>query len=162
MNANYPTQRFLEIIEKASGEDDLFNDEDGTLSTTVHTGRTIEAFKLKIEFPNDTVLITTSPFMGVDVQNYDRVIGIRWGDIDFDKNEISINHDITYGPREKNGFKCDYEVGPPKTKAGIRTIPLMEKVKKGVYKFLRAGMDTKETIKKQFIGQKLYCKFIRR
>ena len=60
MNANYPTQRFLEIIEKASGEDDLFNDEDGTLSTTVHTGRTIEAFKLKIEFPNDTVLITTS------------------------------------------------------------------------------------------------------
>ena len=23
-------------------------------------------------------------------------------------------------------------------------------------------MDTKETIKKQFIGQKLYCKFIRR
>ena len=57
------------------------------------------------------------------------VIGIRWGDIDFDRNEISINHDITYGPREKNGFKCDYEVGPPKTKAGIRTIPLMEKVK---------------------------------
>lgn len=73
MNANYPAQRFLEIIEKASGEDDLFNDEDGTLSTTVHTGRTIEAFKLKIEFPNDTVLITTSPFLGVDVQNYDRV-----------------------------------------------------------------------------------------
>ena len=57
------------------------------------------------------------------------VIGIRWGDIDFDRNEISINHDITYGPKEKNGFKCDYEVGPPKTKAGIRTIPLMEKVK---------------------------------
>jgi hypothetical protein len=25
-----------------------------------------------------------------------------------------------------------------------------------------AGLDTKETIKKQFIGQKLYCKFIRR
>lgn len=57
------------------------------------------------------------------------VIGIRWEDIDFDKNEISINHDITYGPREELGFKCAYEVGPPKTSAGNRLIPMLAKVK---------------------------------
>ena len=60
------------------------------------------------------------------------VIGIRWQDIDFENNEISINHDITYGPREKIGFKCDYEAGPPKTKAGIRTIHMMSKVRKSL------------------------------
>ena len=88
MNANYPAQRFLEIIEKASGEDDLLNDEDGTLSTTVHTGRTIEAFKLKIEFPNDTVLITTSPFLGVEEQNYDRIRALLESLNDFRINGI--------------------------------------------------------------------------
>ena len=57
------------------------------------------------------------------------VIGIRWEDIDFDRNEISINHDITYYPREELGFKCAFEVGPPKTDAGNRLVPLLEKVK---------------------------------
>lgn len=56
-------------------------------------------------------------------------IGIRWEDIDLQAGEVDINHDITYCPRERLGFKCDYEVGPPKTEAGIRTIPLMKKLR---------------------------------
>mgnify|MGYP002857106067 CR=1 FL=1 len=56
-------------------------------------------------------------------------IGIRWEDIDFESGEVEINHDITYCPREALDFRCEYEVGPPKTMAGIRTIPLMAKVK---------------------------------
>ncbi len=73
MNAYYPSERFLEIIENASGEDSLFDNDEGVLSTTVHTGRAIEAFKLKIEFPHGSVLITASSFLGVEEQNYDRV-----------------------------------------------------------------------------------------
>ena len=73
MNAYYPAERFLEIIESASGEDGLFDNDEGVLSTTVHTGRAIEAFKLKIEFPHGSVLITASSFLGVEEQNYDRV-----------------------------------------------------------------------------------------
>lgn len=57
------------------------------------------------------------------------VIGIRWDDIDFEAREISINHDVTYYPREKQGFKCRYEVAPPKTEAGNRIIPMMSKVR---------------------------------
>ena len=72
MNAYYQAERFIEIIEKAGGED-LFTNKDGILSNTVHTGRTIEAFDLKIEFPHDTVLITTSPFLAVEEHNYERV-----------------------------------------------------------------------------------------
>ncbi len=73
MNGFYPVERFLEIIENASGEDDLFFNKDGILSATVHTGRTIEAFDLKIEFPHGSVLITASSFLGVKEQNYNRV-----------------------------------------------------------------------------------------
>ena len=61
-------------------------------------------------------------------------IGIRWDDIDLDAGEVEINHDITYCPRESSGFKCEYEVGPPKTVAGIRTIPLLGKVKEALRK----------------------------
>ena len=71
MNTYYQAERFIEIIEKAGGED-LFTNKDGILSNTVHTGRTIEAFDLKIEFPHDTVLITTSSFLAVE-HNYERV-----------------------------------------------------------------------------------------
>ena len=56
-------------------------------------------------------------------------IGIRWDDVDFDTGEVDINHDVTYCPREADGFRCSYEVGPPKTMAGIRVVPLMSKVK---------------------------------
>lgn len=56
-------------------------------------------------------------------------IGIRWEDIDLSAGEVDINHDVTYCPREKSNFRCEYEVGPPKTAAGERTIPLMKKVK---------------------------------
>ena len=73
MKAYYPAERFLEIIENASGEDGLFDNDEGALSTTVHTGRAIEAFKLKIEFPHGSVLITASTFLGVEEQNFDRV-----------------------------------------------------------------------------------------
>ena len=73
MNAYYPAERFLEIIENASGEDSLFSNKGGVLSATVHTGRTIEAFDLKIEFPYGSVLITASSFLGVNEKNYDCV-----------------------------------------------------------------------------------------
>ena len=62
MNAYYPAERFLDIIENASGRDDLFSNKGGILSATVHTGRTIEAFDLKIEFPHESVLITARSF----------------------------------------------------------------------------------------------------
>ncbi len=73
MNSNYAAERFLEIIENVSGEDDLFGNDDGILSTTIHSGRAIEAFKLKVEFPHGSILLTTSTYLGVEEQNYDRV-----------------------------------------------------------------------------------------
>ena len=57
------------------------------------------------------------------------IIGLRWVDVNFDENYIVIDHDVTYYPRSDKDFKCEFEVGRPKTEAGIRTIPLLDKVR---------------------------------
>lgn len=54
------------------------------------------------------------------------IIGLRWEDVDFDKKTISINHTVVYYNHAKNG--CYYNIHTPKTKAGIRTIPMTENV----------------------------------
>lgn len=57
------------------------------------------------------------------------VIGLRWPDLDFEQNNISINHSVTYYPRSEKSYKCEFRVSLPKTKMGIRDIPMLEKVK---------------------------------
>ena len=57
------------------------------------------------------------------------IIGLRWEDLDFDKNTISINHNLTYYPRSEKSFKCEFAVTLPKTSSGIRTIPMLDKVR---------------------------------
>ncbi len=73
--------------------------------------------------PLFTVLLGTGCRIG-------EVIGLRWEDIDLEKRMISINHSVTYYPRIKDGYKCQFTVSLPKTKAGIRTIPMMDAVYK--------------------------------
>ncbi|MCR5596135.1 MAG: site-specific integrase [Lachnospiraceae bacterium] len=57
------------------------------------------------------------------------IIGLRWEDLNFDENYISINHDVTYYPRSDKGFKCEFRVSLPKTEKGIRSIPMLDKVR---------------------------------
>lgn len=68
--------------------------------------------------PLFTVLLGTGCRIG-------EVVGLRWQDLDFKKRLIDINHSITYYPRSKGTYKCEFAVSLPKTKAGIRTIPMM-------------------------------------
>jgi integrase len=60
------------------------------------------------------------------------VIGLRWDDADMDNGIITIDHDITYYPRSDKNYKCEYELALPKTEAGIRTIPMLKKVKEAL------------------------------
>lgn len=55
------------------------------------------------------------------------VIGLRWQDCDFQKNTISINHNLIYRPQD-NG-KCEMHITTPKTAAGCRTIPMLKEVR---------------------------------
>lgn len=56
------------------------------------------------------------------------LIALRWEDVSFDDNKITIEHNITYYPRLDKG-RCEYELTDPKTESGKRDIPLLDKVK---------------------------------
>lgn len=57
------------------------------------------------------------------------ITGLRWCDIDFDKNQISVNHTLVYYNKGKLKGGCAYAINTPKTKAGCRTIPMMPEVR---------------------------------
>jgi integrase len=71
--------------------------------------------------PLFTVLLGTGCRIG-------EIIGLRWEDLDYENRIISINHSVTYYPRITNSYKCEFKVSLPKTRAGIRTIPMMDEV----------------------------------
>jgi integrase len=56
------------------------------------------------------------------------ITGLRWCDIDFEEETISVNHTLVY--YDKGGSeRCGFAVNTPKTKAGERIIPMLPKVK---------------------------------
>lgn len=58
------------------------------------------------------------------------VIGLRWEDCDFKNRTISINHNLIYRQRESG--ECKMSITIPKTSAGIRTVPMLNEVKKAL------------------------------
>lgn len=71
--------------------------------------------------PIFTVMLWTGMRVG-------ELTGLRWEDVDFEENTISVNHTLVYFSRGKqNG--CTFAVNTPKTEAGKRTIPMLPKVK---------------------------------
>lgn len=85
-----------------------------------------------------TVLLGTGCRIG-------EVVGLRWSDVDLEKRTIDINHSMTYYPRKKDTYKCEFKVSLPKTESGIRVIPMMEPV----YEVLKEEYDKKR--KKVFV-----------
>ena len=56
------------------------------------------------------------------------VIGLRWEDCDFEKKTISINHNTIYR-KYKGESESRFHITTPKTKTGIRMIPMLSDVK---------------------------------
>lgn len=54
-------------------------------------------------------------------------LGLRWDDVDFGKNEISVNHTLHYGMTLEG--KTSFYISFPKTKAGTRIIPMLPDVR---------------------------------
>ena len=55
------------------------------------------------------------------------VTGLRWCDIDLKENLIDVNHTLVYYNHAENG--CYFNINTPKTKAGVRSVPMLEFVK---------------------------------
>ncbi|MCD7981381.1 MAG: site-specific integrase [Clostridiales bacterium] len=58
--------------------------------------------------------------------------GLQWHDLNFKKRTISIERTMNYYKRD--GEKCVFHIGTPKSKAGIRTIPMLPEVKSAFLK----------------------------
>ena len=55
------------------------------------------------------------------------IIGLRWEDVDFKNNIISVNHNLIY--RVQDNGECEFHVTTPKTRNSVRVIPLLKDVK---------------------------------
>ena len=73
-----------------------------------------------------TVLLGTGGRIG-------EITGLRWEDCDFKNNIIEINHTLVYRP-EENTRKSVFHITTPKTKSGIREIPMFSAVKDALLK----------------------------
>ncbi len=72
-------------------------------------------------YPVFAVMIGTGMRVG-------ETVGLRWCDIDLEEGIIDVNHTIVYyNHGDHNG--CTFGINTPKTKAGNRTIPMMDFVK---------------------------------
>lgn len=71
-------------------------------------------------------------------------LGLRWSDVNFDKGLITVDHAICYRDSEDGGYK--YRITNTKTKAGIRTIPLLS----GVREALQREKDNHKPVKTKF------------
>ena len=72
-------------------------------------------------WPMMTILLGTGCRIG-------EALGLRWEDLDFDQGVISINHTLVYYPASENR-KLVMRISPPKSNAGIRTIPMLDSVR---------------------------------
>ena len=61
------------------------------------------------------------------------ITGLRWEDVDFETNLISVNHTLVYYNHRTGGkTDCYFNIHPTKTKAGTRTIPMLPRVKEAL------------------------------
>ncbi len=58
------------------------------------------------------------------------VVGLRWEDCDFDERIITIDHSLIY--RKQENGKCEFHITTPKTKAGIRIVPMLSQVREAL------------------------------
>lgn len=56
--------------------------------------------------------------------------GLTWNDVDLENNTLSVNHTLVYFNHDKGG--CYFGVNTPKTRAGERTVPIIESVREAI------------------------------
>lgn len=76
-------------------------------------------------FPLIYILLNTGMRIG-------EAVSLRWIDVDMEKEIIDVNHNLVYycHRAKTHPDECMYDINPPKTKAGIRQIPMLADVKK--------------------------------
>lgn len=76
------------------------------------------------------------------------MLGLRWQDVDFKNNIITIDHNLIY--RLQDAGNCEFHITTPKTKNGIREIPMFDAVRQALLneraRQMKEGCFCKDTI----------------
>ena len=75
-------------------------------------------------YPVFTVMLGTGMRVG-------ETVGLRWCDIYLEEGYIDVNHTLVYYSKG-TGLGCKFAINTPKTKAGVRQIPMMDFVKEAL------------------------------
>ena len=84
-----------------------------------------------------TVLLGTGLRVG-------EMLGLRWCDVDFENGIIHVTHSLSYKDTEHDGYK--YSIDEPKTKAGIREIPMFSDVAEALQKEKKRKRNPNEEV----------------
>lgn len=76
--------------------------------------------------------LTLFAFMFGTGMRVSEVCGLCWNDVDFEKGEIYVRRNLLYAEWEDDE-KSTFHISTPKTRKGIRTIPMMEEVKDALF-----------------------------
>ncbi len=96
----------------------------------------VEYVSKSYEFKQFHPIITL--FLGTGLR-CGELMGLRWEDVDFEKNIISVNHTLNYKPALDG--KCQYYITFPKTKTGVREIPMLLDVKETLLEMYKRRAD---------------------
>lgn len=80
-----------------------------------------ENSKYKHWYPIFYIMVNTGMRVG-------EITGLRWCDVDFDGDMISVNHTLVYY-NHRDEFGCYFSINTPKTEAGERKIPMINGIK---------------------------------
>ena len=67
------------------------------------------------------------------------LLGLTWDDVDFEKNEISIDHSLNYGMTLEG--RTSFYISLPKTKAAVRIIPMLPAVREALTEMYKRRGD---------------------
>lgn len=119
-----PTDGALKEIKKANS----YERPKRRALTVAQQKRFVEFMKTKPLYMRWSILFAVLLGTGCRVSEF---VGLRWCDIDWKNNTISINHNLVYRVHADN--KCYFTVSTPKTSAGCRTIPMLPEVRQALY-----------------------------
>ena len=119
-----PTEGVMREIKRSN----LWKNEKRTALTEEQTKKFFEFLKKSEIYSHWYNMLIIMYGLGLRVGE---LVGLRWEDIDLDKNVVSVNHNVVYF-RHENG-KCSFTFHDmPKTGAGIREVPMFSFVREAV------------------------------
>ncbi len=89
---------------------------------------TLEQINRLLSFAQESIYNVYVPMITIMIGcslRVGEITGLTWGDVDMDKREVSINHQLIY---KDYGDGYSFHVAAPKTDAGMRIIPMIDSV----------------------------------